>query len=193
MKVSLRKADALVKALSISLKSIRPKVRLPVSVYKMPGHSAMNTELAALRETAQSEVARLYQTVAIITEIRRQLGVKNVEAGIHDLLTEKNGLDALEAATKAFKDDEDGDIVLAWGEALDFDIAQRQLTAMEERNKTATYGARDTLTILTALPPLADNRKRRVAINDELLTLNMTNTITLSPEAVALLEQADLL
>lgn len=194
MEVTLRKAATFEAALRDAAKSLTLTKQISVSIYT-------DSTVAELVTAAQDKLkANLADATALYNaafEVRGQIAEANAARGVSKLLTEKAQLDATEktiASVAGTKHD-------AYDEVVDSTIAQAQLDALAQRIKsgTQTYG-RETIdvTILSEeliaslKSQLATISRRKSAITDELLGLNMFNKIVLSESTVALLKKHSL-
>lgn len=185
--VSLRKADALAKALRDEVLKIGFASTVSVSAH------AADTVDARLAETSQAMRAALDDAVHISAQsfaIRAVLGEAFTASGISRLLTEKAGLDAEEKLLTA--------VWSSKGAGTDPALAKPRLKALLDSVQPGAplRASQDSLSI-SLLPEaydgleerLRDIRLRKSAIADKLLNLNLTHTVPLTPEVVAVCER----
>lgn len=192
MLVSLRKAAALESALRDAAKGITLSKTVSVSIYSNDKDNSIRTQIeaasASLREGAQ-DIRDLFTTAY---EIRAQIGAENAKNGITALLNERAALDALDRALAGLtaKDRSEG---------LSPEHVVDALAAQRARNEKSEYGSTDHVTVSVVGELAAESKaaavasqKRKRIIADELLSLNVSTTVTLSDEVVAVLTKHNL-
>ena len=190
MQVSLRKAAALESSLRDIAKGVSLSKTVAVSVYS--DNSSVEKQVeeasAALRAGAEDIRSALNTAYAI----RGQIAEQNAKVGINRLLNERAALDATDRALAGLtaKDRLEG---------IAAEHAFSALTAQKARNEKSEYGTTDNVSVNVVGELAAEikatvvaNQKRKTAIADELLALNVGTTIVLSDEVVAVLTKHNL-
>jgi hypothetical protein len=198
MEVTLRKANSLSQSLLEAARSLSLTKTISISIYSATTvESEVATAQAKLTANAEKAVALTKAAYAI----RGAIGVINAQSGIDALLTEKAALDATEkllggiGGTVAARDiysEEVTDTTVT--------VAQARLDALRLRSTDAaarSYGNSDAVSVnivsdaITAdiQEQLTAIRRRKVAIADELLVLNMSTKVALAAPTVALLTE----
>jgi hypothetical protein len=201
MEITLRKASALSKALLDAGRALPLAKTVKVSIY---GALSVESEVALAASTLADNVTKATALIQASFELRKAIGQVNAASGIDDLLTQKASLDAVEklltgigsSSSSRYSLGSDGEDV------SDVRIAQAQLDVLKSRIAAATtplsYGrSEDSVTVAVPAPMvqegLADIRRLKTEIADQLLALNMTKKVTLSATTVALLEEFKLI
>jgi hypothetical protein len=194
MEVTLRKANALSKALLEASRARTATNSVAVSIY---APTTVEAEVATGTTKLMSVAATVTSLIEAAYSIRDSIAMSNASNGVDSLLTEKAKLDTIEkflaplAGTKSYDDDDDA--VEASTVAY-----QARLDALKERAKTTTdrYNRDETITVTIAAPAIAEQlasiRRRKIAIADELLILNMTKKVTLPEKTATLLTELKL-
>jgi hypothetical protein len=195
MEITLRKASALSKLLLETARGLPLTNTVTVSIYST---STVADEVAAAQAKLATNVTKAVALTKAAFSIREAIGNMNAVSGIDALLTEDAGLSASEklilgalgGRAVTFEDDSTDTSVV---------LAQSRLDAIRERQKvTATdrYSREDSVSVNVLgeaatefQSELVGLRRRKTAIADELLGLNMTKKVTLSPQIVTLLEE----
>ncbi len=195
MEVTLRKAAALENALRSAATALPLTKQVKISIF------ADATVADSAKEVQAKLVQNAAEGVALIRAaftIRQSIAETNAQSGISALLTEKAALDATEKLiTSAL-----GGKVNEYDEAVDLSIAQAQLDAARERAKAVVdrYSREDSITVNILTEEVTDGlrkqltalKRRKTALADELLALNMGKKVTISAEIEALLKKHDL-
>jgi hypothetical protein len=197
MNISLRKASALSKSLLEMARALPLTKQVVVSAYAT---APVADEVATAQEKLRTNTAKAYALIKAAFEIRTAIGAVNSTSGVDALLSEKASIDTTEKLVSTVvsitpahygEEDEDNSSI----------VAQARLDAMRVRlaNPTETrYGGNnESVTVNIVNNDLATNfqsflgdlRRRKIAIADELLVLNMQNTITVSEDTAALLAE----
>lgn len=194
MEVTLRKAAALSQSLLETSKALPLSKTATISVY---AGTTVAEVVAATQAKLSQNADKAVSLVRAAYDIRSSISTQNAINGVSKLMTERAALDTIEKMLagitgKAATYDEPVEV--------DASIAQAQFDALKERLKVSSadrYGREETLsvsllggeTVLRIQGQLADIRRRKIAIADELLTLNMTKKVALSADTVALLRE----
>jgi hypothetical protein len=183
MHISLRKAAALQKEILAAIPAVNPMAR--VSVYAdNPVGELIDLELIAL-----DAVAERNELMSTLADIRNATAKANMEASIQNLVTEATFLDK--------------DIAFLTGLAgSDVRPSESVIKGKVERTRTTeSYGYQEELlfsvfhqeTLDFFKDAISKKKKQKVVIQDQLLELNIKNSIKLSEENVAVLTAAGLL
>lgn len=190
MQVSLRKAAALESSLRDIAKGVSLSKTVAVSVYSDNQSVEKQIEEASAALRAGVEDVRSALTTAY--QIRGLIAVKNAEVGINALLIERASLDAVDRALAGLTTKDRSEGIAA-------EHAFSALIAQKARNEKSEYGTTENVSVNVAgdlateiKAAAAANQKRKVAIADELLSLNVGTTIVLSDEVVAVLTKHNL-
>jgi hypothetical protein len=191
MEVTLRKAAALSESLLLAARAVQLPMSVDVSIYS-------GTEVAGLltdgRQKMLSAAEESEQLTNAAYGIRASIGAANSKRGIDALLTEKAGLDATEKVFTMLKsaplarDAEEISAELAMARTM---VAAA--TTRTYRSDSITVGFNDEETSKLIKTKLAAIRRRKVAIADELLAVNMTAKVVIPESTVELLKSNQLI
>jgi hypothetical protein len=188
MQVNLRKAFAIETALANAARAVNVTKTLTLSVYTGDIAERVEAATAKLREDTDTGV-ELYLAAA---KIRALIGTANETVGITTLLRELAGIDSLLSFINGAGK---GQTV------VDLSLLQRKLATQKARYEAATDRFTDenvntTLGDQALLDDLNARalvlKRRKVAIADELATLNAATKIEVPAEIVALIEKHSL-
>lgn len=193
MDISLRKANALQLAISEALKSLKLDPALTLSIYE-PEAEATIAEALSAWEKERGTRGKLFDA---LYEIRRKVGVANDAAGIDGRLAD---IARLEKDAQFFS----GLVGLTPRESRDVLTGRIQRLKTREDAPSPRFGAQGLQeTVSVSLfeaeaiegfkAELRQVKRRKQALQDDLLELNARSTISLSDEAVAVLKAEDLL
>lgn len=186
MQISLRKAAALQLAINEAIRGI--SIPLTVQVDQYEDAEARITESLV---SAMDGVTRRSALTKTLYEIRLQVANANQESGVNAVLNDMAyTAKQLEYTTE-----------LASASArIDAQILSAKLEKMRLRTASeevyGTYMTTGTLNkedVATFTKVVQDLKKYKTSLSDKLLTLNVETKITLSPEAVEVLSQANLI
>jgi hypothetical protein len=194
MEVTLRKAAALSQALLDASRQVNLGHTITLSIYSdTTASEAVQAAQKRLLENIEKATALMNASY----RIRNAVGEANESAGVNALLREKAALDAREKLLSGI-----GSVDRRYGASADTladGTLQAQLDALKERSSSATggYRAETSLTVSvmgeTVSAPIQEQlvaiRRRKVAIADTLLSINLGNKISLQDAEVALLEE----
>jgi hypothetical protein len=183
MFISLRKAAALQKEILAAVPAANAMAK--ISVYaENPVEELINLELNALE--AVELRARLMTT---LHDIRSATAKINMEAGIHDLVARSAYLDKLISflGTLATADVRPSDAV------INGKVERTRTTESYGYNEEVLFPILSEESIAKIKEEISEKKKQKVAIQDQLLELNIKNSIKLSEENVAVLTAAGLL
>lgn len=193
MDISLRKANALQLAINDALKGLKLDATLTLSIYEPDAEVTVSGALAAW-EKARDARANLFDA---LYEIRRKVGVANDAAGIDALLAE---IARLEKDAQFLS----GLAGLTPRESREVLSGRIHRLKTREDSSGPRFGAQAlqetvSVSIFEAeaiegfKAELRQVKRRKQALQDELLELNARTTIHLTEEAVAVLRAEDLL
>lgn len=179
MKINLRKANALSKALLDEARKLPLNTVVGVSIYNTENF-AQGVEQVGVK--MRQNLADAQALLAAGYKLRGLMGAAFQSSGISDLLTEKALLDAREKLVgKVLERDHQ------FQSASEISLALPRLTALKEAQANATsraYGATDALNVRVpdaTFEGLDDElrviRRRKAEISDELLGLNTSTTV----------------
>jgi hypothetical protein len=185
MYISLRKAAALQKELQGAVPAISTSVTF--SIYEANPLVLVETAAADALEAIELR-GRL---MSALYEIRNSVARVNITSGIHALVTELAALDNDIAFYNG--------LVRAEVSPTKAVIEGRIQRAQNSNPEHYSYSENVSVAVLNSAniealkASLADAKKRKVKIQDELLELNIKHSIQLSDETVAVLTAAELL
>lgn len=189
MKINLRKANALAKALQAEAHKQSLPTSVSISIYRA---DTVDAVVEATGKTLRANLEAASELLGASYDLRRLLGAAFQSSGIDDLLTEKASLDAQEKLISKVVDRDHG-----WTVATPRDLATPRLTALKQAHEAPTgrgYGA-DALDVRLdedAFAGLEDKlreiRRRKSQIADELLNLNTTHTLDVPSHVQALVD-----
>jgi hypothetical protein len=190
MKLKLRKADGIAHAALRAIDKIALSGLISISIFEKTAIDSL------LRHNARIVLGRLEDVLALqeaVADIRKALAAANQKFGIDDLLTEKNMLDRQETSITKLASRTDDD----YGTVEDKpEIVTARLAAMRTRSEAAPIYDRqenlnafvlDTAAIGDLQERLAKIRRRKSEIGDQLLSINVTEEITVSDKVRDLL------
>lgn len=183
MFISLRKAAALQKEILAAIPAVSAMAR--VSVYAdNPVADLIDLELKTLEA-----VATRSDLMAVLADIRNATAKTNMEAGIQELVTQAAFLDKdISFLTSlASSDTRPSDVVVSG--KVERARSSEGYSIFEE----LLFSTLSEETIQSFREAIAAKKKQKVAIQDQLLELNIKNSIKLSEENVAVLTAAGLL
>ena len=190
MKINLRKANALAKALQAEAHKQTLPTTAAISIYRIDGFDKVVAEVGeTLRTNLETATALTRGAYAL----RGLLGKAFQTSGIDDLLTEKALLDAEEKLISKVIDKDH-----AWASASTVDLASPRLTAMKAAfdDPSVRSYSKDALDVRVPEEAFAgledrlrDIRRRKSQIADDLLAANTNNTIDVPAEVQALADR----
>jgi hypothetical protein len=183
MKINLRKASVVQQTIQDEIKRLGTEsVTIKVSLFETDIQARLDEQMAKVREN-HAHAGRLMNANKFI---RAAVAKKNAEVGITDYLAEEAMLASVESRLKTFTDAN----VRPQIDALVAEIESRKTTGGE---RASIYGRDYTIdvnvvpaeSIETAKTELANIRKRRRKIKDEMVSINVRTEFEV-PEQVAL-------
>jgi hypothetical protein len=196
MEVSLRKAKSFSESLITMSRALPLTNSISISIYS---ETAVVDQVAEAQSKLKTNRDLAVSLLNAGYAIRKAIGEANAFNGVDALLTEKASLDAIEkllagvSAKSSIYDEDEADLV----------TAQAQLAALRAREQTGVdrYGRSSALSVNIVSAEisgefqnqLADIRRRKIAVADELLGINLSSKITLSDDTVALLTEFKLI
>ncbi len=186
MNISLRKAKALNSSLEEQLKNISLSPTAVIDEFSNPDAVIMSS-----RKNFFNNFSLRNKLVAVIYEIRAALGVANDECGISNLLTTKA---LFQRQTKEYLSVlSNPDIVLSLSKET---IAAKQ-AKIQKMEGNSSYYNKDTFCVGVLTQEDVDNlkielsnlKKQSQSIDDQLLELNVKNSIVLSSDTESFLKE----
>lgn len=192
MNITLRKASALQASIQEAVKNIDVTVKAELNEF-VDAQTALASANAKLVQADQ----RRTSLTKVLYRIRAQVGTSNAESGINGKLAEAAYIDKRIGQLTA----------LVGADALQDDIAVIQgkiekLKAPESANsRRSLYGYSDTVSTGVLTQAQVDTfkaeqlalKKEKQKLNDEVLELNVRTEVTLSADAVAVLQAEGLI
>lgn len=187
MKVSLRKANALQAAIVEAVAALDLSTEISINEFEKP-----TAKLAEAKERFTANLVARRSLQRVVFELRRKVATANAASGVNDLLADL----ALNEKDIAFF----GKLAKVTP-ALENDVIVGKLGKIKGRGEDQFYGREDVVrtSIFTEdqvddfKSTVASLKKRKVALQDSLLELNVSTEIELSPEAVKDLTDAGIL
>lgn len=187
MKITLRKASALQNAINETLKGLEVITTVTVDEFQTP-----NSVIAVARAEANKVFVRKTALLDVLYAVRKDVAAANAGAGITDLLAEVAQLEKriqlqgqLANATAQLE-----------GTVLDGRLARLRESTSETRLYRSSNGVETGVftsdEIASAKAELADLKKRKQALQDRLLELNVSTSVELSEKSVIVLQQEGL-
>lgn len=185
MKINLRKADAIQKAITESIKSLDLSGEVVVSEFE----TNVSVFLAEAENTFNKNLDLFHRLTATLYFIRGEVGYQNWNAGISARLS-----------TIAMLEKEIGLLTGLSTKKLQTSVEQieKQIVKSNER-PVSVYGSSSSGSVVTTLitaefadvvkKKLAELKRKRQEYKDELLTLNVSSYITLNETSVAVLRE----
>jgi hypothetical protein len=188
MNITLRKASALQNAINETLKGLEVTTTVTVDEFQDAG-----AVIAAKRNEVSQTVVRKAGLLDVLYAVRKGVAAANATAGITDLLAEVAQLDKRIQLQNA---------LASAGVQLEAAVLDGRLNRLREQTGEArlyrhTSGVETGVftqeEIAAAKAELADLKKRKQALQDRLLELNVGTTVALSEKSVIVLQQEGLL
>lgn len=188
MNITLRKASALQNAINETLKGLEVTTTVTVDEFQDAG-----AVIAAKRNEVSQTVVRKAGLLDVLYAVRKGVAAANAAAGITDLLAEVAQLDKRIQLQNALASAS----VQLEAAVLDGRLNRLREQTGEARLYRHTSGVETGLftqeEIAAAKAELADLKKRKQALQDRLLELNVGTTVALSEKSVIVLQQEGLL
>lgn len=191
MQINLRKANAVQAEIRRSINDINPKADLTISEYTRD----VLADITTAHEKFHDEVARKMELTNALYKIRDLVSAANAEAGINRLLTEVERVDALLQIQTAISKNRVSRSVEEINARLD-----KIRNASGE--KASIYGDRFNIVETTVLSDYDINaanamvkefKRMKQNLQDSLLSVNVTTTITLDEQMVSVLREEGIL
>jgi len=188
MNITLRKASALQNAINETLKGLEVTTTATVDEFQDAG-----AVIAAKRNEVSQTVVRKAGLLDVLYAVRKGVAAANATAGITDLLAEVAQLDKRIQLQNA---------LASASVQLEAAVLDGRLTRLREQTGEArlyrhTSGVETGVftqdEIAAAKAELADLKKRKQALQDRLLELNVGTTVALSEKSIIVLQQEGLL
>lgn len=188
MNITLRKASALQNAINETLKGLEVTTTVTVDEFQDAG-----AVIAAKRNEVSQTVVRKAGLLDVLYAVRKGVAAANAAAGITDLLAEVAQLDKRIQLQNALASAS----VQLEAAVLDGRLNRLREQTGEARLYRHTSGVETGVftqeEIAAAKSELADLKKRKQALQDRLLELNVGTTVALSEKSVIVLQQEGLL
>lgn len=188
MNITLRKASALQNAINETLKGLEVTTTVTVDEFQDAG-----AVIVAKRNEVSQTVVRKSALLDVLYAVRKGVAAANATAGITDLLAEVAQLDKRIQLQNA---------LASASVQLEAAVLDGRLTRLREQTGEArlyrhTSGVETGVftqdEIAAAKAELADLKKRKQALQDRLLELNVGTTVALSEKSVIVLQQEGLI
>lgn len=188
MNITLRKASALQNAINETLKGLEVTTTVTVDEFQ-----DADSVIAAKRNEVKQTVVRKSALLDVLYAVRKDVAAANATAGITDLLAEVAQLDKRIQLQNALASAS----VQLEAAVLDGRLNRLREQTGEARLYRHTSGVETGVftqdEITAAKAELADLKKRKQALQDRLLELNVGTTVALSEKSVIVLQQEGLL
>lgn len=192
MQVNLRKANAIQAEIRKAIQAVKLDVNVAVTEYTVDIQAGV--QLA--QETFLNAIKRKEALNTVLFDVRAQVGKANATAGISDTLAEVQRVDALLTII--------GTVANA-AEAKSLSEIQARIDKMKtapQSDRSMLYGERyntvetsvvSSENISLAKTKMKELKREKQALQDKLLSLNVSTTITLDAGAVELLKEEGIL
>ena len=188
MNITLRKASALQNAINETLKGLEVTTTATVDEFLDAG-----AVIAAKRDEVTQTVVRKAGLLDVLYAVRKSVAAANANAGITDLLADVAQLEKRIQLQNALASAS----VQLEAAVLDGRLARLREQTGEARLYRSTNcvetGVFNKEEIASAKAELAELKKRKQALQDRLLELNVSTTVALSEKSVIVLQQEGLL
>lgn len=193
MQVNLRKANAIQSEIRKAIQAVKLEINVAVTEYTVD----VPAVLLVAQESFLTAIKRKEALNTVLFNLRKEVGKANATSGISDVLAEVQRVDALMTIV--------GTVANA-AEAKPLSEITARIDKMKANtnvdSRAALYGERynnvetsvvmlDTIT--TAKAGMKELKREKQALQDKLLTLNVSTTITLDASEVALLKEEGIL
>ena len=197
MKVTLKKASEIARAAIAAGSAIDIKKTTTVSVFS--DIADIPTRVAVARQHILEDIQRACALISVGYSIRAEIGAENVRNGVNDLLSQVAKLDK-QLAVYSFSDKPDH--YNPFGAAVGTDDMVALIRRLERAatNTVGTHTGDDlvidlvnegTKSMITDM--VADLKRQRVALKDQITALNFTSHVLLNTDDVELLKQEKIL
>ncbi len=188
MNITLRKASALQNAINETLKGLEVTTTATVDEFQDAG-----AVIAAKRNEVKQTVVRKSALLDVLYTVRKGVAAANATAGITDLLAEVAQLDKriqLQNALASASVQLEAAVLDGRLNRLREQTGEARLYRHTSGVETGVFNEEE---IAAAKAELADLKKRKQALQDRLLELNVGTTVALSEKSVIVLQQEGLL
>jgi hypothetical protein len=188
MKITLRKANALQNTIQDHIKTIDVSTSVSLNEFQTPA-----VELSVARNTLIANDIQRTKLTKALYGIRAQVGRANVESGVSDLLAEAAYIDKRLGHLKGLTESKVVEAEVVLNGKLE------KLRNTDAKNRMYGYNDNVDSGVLTAdqiegfKSEMRDLKKSKQTINDKVLELNVRTEIELDADAVAMLQQAQLI
>ena len=187
MKITLRKASALQNAINETLKGLEVTTTITVDEFQNPADV-----IFAARAEAEKAFVRKTALLDVLYTIRKDVAAANAGAGITDLLAEVAQLEKriqLQGLLASATAQLEGTVLEGRLNRLREGGAEARLYRHSNGVETGVFTTDE---IASAKAELADLKKRKQALQDRLLELNVGTSVELSEKSVIVLHQEGL-
>lgn len=186
MEITLRKANAVQLVINEALKE-----NIPNPSFTMDEFANVEQAVADAREDFERNLSLRSSLLDALYEIRKAVSAVNAKLKLDDLLADLARLDKEIEFTNGLSRNQVG---------LDAAVAQAKLDKIRNRDEKSYYLDSTVTSTVFTKADIADLKKKvktlkreKQKLQDKLLELNVASTITLSPEAVKVLTEQDIL
>lgn len=199
MEVTLRKAAALSQALADAAKGVKTGHLLSLSIY---GDADVATKVKTAQEALRASVEKAVSLLEASAAIREQVGQANSKYGVNRLLREKASLEAIERVLSGIGGKRGEMDYYSGADTATIETAEAQLQALKNRaaamtDRTVQSSLSVNIIDETVSADVQDRldkiRLRKIAIKDELDTINASQRVEISEGAAALLKEFKLI
>ena len=187
MKITLRKASALQNAINETLKGLEVTTTITVDEFQNPADV-----IFAARAEAEKAFVRKTALLDVLYTIRKDVAAANAGAGITDLLAEVAQLEKriqLQGQLAGATAQLEGTVLEGRLNRLREGGAEARLYRHSNGVETGVFTTDE---IASAKAELADLKKRKQALQDRLLELNVGTSVNLTEKSVIVLQQEGL-
>ena len=187
MKITLRKASALQNAINETLKGLEVTTTVTVDEFQNPADV-----IFAARAEAEKAFVRKTALLDVLYTIRKDVAAANAGAGITDLLAEVAQLEKriqLQGLLAGATAQLEGTVLEGRLNRLREGGAEARLYRHSNGVETGVFTTDE---IASAKAELADLKKRKQALQDRLLELNVGTSVNLTEKSVIVLQQEGL-
>lgn len=191
MQINLRKANAVQAEIRRSINDINPKADLTISEYTRDVLADITTAHAKFHD----EVARKMELTNALYKIRDLVSAANAEAGINRLLTEVERVDALLQIQTAISKNRVSRSVEEINARLDKirNVSGEKATLYGDRFNIVETTVLSDYDINASTAMVKEFKRMKQNLQDSLLSVNVTTTITLDEQMVSVLREEGIL
>lgn len=183
MKITLRKASVLQNDIQAAIKAIEFTGRISINEFQEP-----KSALATANTELKGKLSKVSVLSVALSFIRASVGVANVEAGVHSRLAELAVIDKMIARYT--------DFLMDTNKTEDIQVIEGRVAKLSKKTDSNAYYGSDAVEtgILsesdfeTFSEELRQMRKRKQAINDAILELNIRTEIEINENITHILQ-----